>query len=92
MNYNIPFNEWPEEIDLSTQLTPEEKNKPLELENLSHKKSAIEVRASIHEKSAKNSKEKVERKSYQKLLKERFKKPLRRGDKIQNMQKKNRNK
>ncbi|MEQ9299425.1 MAG: DEAD/DEAH box helicase [Cyclobacteriaceae bacterium] len=88
MNYSIPFNEFPEEVEVTSQLTPEEKNKPLALEEPSHKDLAIEVGASFHEKSAKNSKEKVEKKSYNKLLKERYKKPLRRGDKIQNMKKK----
>jgi len=88
MNYSIPFNEFPEEVEVSSQLTPEEKDKPLEVEEVFHKTPAIEVGASFHEKSAKNSKEKTERKSYQKKLKERFKKPIRRGDKIQNRKKK----
>jgi ATP-dependent RNA helicase RhlE len=89
MNYVIPFNEIPKEVEVSTQLTPEEKNKPLIQQELSEKKSGIEVGASFHEKSAKNSREKVERKSYPKMMKERYKKPIRRGDKIQNIKKKN---
>lgn len=92
MNYTIPFNELPEEVKVSTQLTPEEENKPLDPDELYHKKSSIEVGASTHEKSAKNSKEKTKRKSYQEKLKERYKKPIRRGDKIQNMKKKNKKK
>jgi len=88
MNYSIPFNEFPQEVEVSTQLTPEEKNKPIDPDEAYNKAPAIEVGASFHEKLPKNSKEKAERKSYQKTLKERYKKPLRRGDKIQNMKKK----
>lgn len=87
MNYGIPFNELPEEVEVSDQRTPEEKDKPFEQAEVVTKPS-IEVGASFHEKSAKNSKEKTEKKSYEKQLKERYKKPIRRGDKIQNMKKK----
>ena len=89
MNYTIPFNEWPEEVAVSAQLTPEEKDKPLDPEEQHHKNTAHQAGDSFHEKSAKNSKEKTVKISYQKKLKERFKKPVRRGDKIQNMKKKN---
>ena len=92
MKYDIPFTEFPKEIEVSSQLTPEEKPKSLILEEISHKDSGIEAGPSFHEKSAKNSKEKVEKLSYQKTLKSRFKKPLRRGDKIQNMKKKKKRK
>ena len=88
MNYTIPLNTFPEEVSLASRLTPEEKDKPMELEEVPVKRSANEAGASFHEKSAKNSKEKIERKSYSKLMKEKFKKPLRRGDKIQNKKKK----
>jgi len=92
MNYTIPLNEWPDEVQVSTQLAPEEKEKVLEPVEQNHKKSAIEVGASYHEKSAKNSKEKTKKKSYTQKVKEKFGKPIRRGDKIQNMKKKNRKK
>lgn len=92
MNYTIPINEWPEEVEMSTRLTPEEKEKPMDSDEPHHKTTVIEVGASTHKKSAKNSKEKTERKSYQKKLKERYKKPIKRGDKIQNMKKKNKKK
>jgi len=88
MNYSIPFSEFPEEVKIESRLTPEEKNKPIDLDELSLKDSSIEVGASFHEKSAKNSKEQVQKKSYNKQMKEKFKKPIRRGDKIQNMKKK----
>jgi len=89
MKYDIPLNEWPTEVEVSHKLTPEEKDKPIDPDEFYHQKSTREVGAATHEKSAKNSKVKVERKPYNKILKERFKKPIRRGDKIQNMKKKN---
>ncbi len=89
MKYNIPLIEFPNEVDQSTQLTPEEKPKPVEEFESAHKIETFEAGASFHEKSAKNSKEKVERESRKKQLKKKFKKPLKRGDRIQN---KNKNK
>lgn len=90
MNYTIPFKEFPEEVEINPQLSPEEKPKLLDEDDSAHKKSLIEVGAAFHEKSAKNSKEKTERISYKRKLKEKYKKPLRRGDKIQNLKKKKR--
>jgi len=87
MNYTIPLTEFPKEVAVSDQLTPEE-NKTITPFELNADISSSEVGASFQEKSAKNSKVKVQRKSYKKKLKERFKKPIRRGDKIQNMKKK----
>lgn len=92
MQYKIPMNEWPSEVTISGQLTPEEKEKPEEPEEIVHKKDTQQRGASFHEKSAKNSKAKTEKKSYEKKIKEKFKKPIRRGDKIQNMKKKNKRK
>lgn len=88
MNYEIPFNEFPDEVRIESRLTPEEKNKPIDLDELSLNEPVKEVGASFHEKSAKNSKTPVQKKSYNKQMKEKFKKPIRRGDKIQNMKKK----
>ena len=90
MNYNIPLNTFPEHVEISTQLTPEERATPIEIIEISDKTPDIQVGASFHEKSAKNSKVKVERKSHAQLLKEKFKKPIRKGDKIQNAKKKKR--
>lgn len=88
MNYKIPLAAIPDEVPIASRLTPEEKNKPVEMEEVHIKRPVIESGASFHEKSAKNSKEKIERKSYSKQMKEKFKKPLKRGDKIQNKKKK----
>jgi len=89
MNYKIPLIPFPKDVEVTTQLTPEEKPKPDTEEESPHKDQSIKVGASFHKKSAKNSKERTEKKSYRKQLKERYKKPVRRGDKIQNMRKKN---
>lgn len=88
MNYTIPISNIPEEIEISHQLMDDEKDKPVDEINISDKNSLKESGASFHKKSAKNSKAKTEKKSYNKTLKEKFKKPIRRGDKIQNMKKK----
>jgi ATP-dependent RNA helicase RhlE len=90
MNYAIPLHEFPEEVPISNQLTPEEKKKPIDLDELEEKRSSARIKDKSKEKTVKNSKEKVERKSYTQQLKERYKKPLRRGDKIQNKKKKKR--
>jgi len=88
MNYTIPISNIPEEVEISHQLIDDEKDKPIDEINISDKNSMTESGASFHKKSAKNSKAKTEKKSYNKTLKEKFKKPIRRGDKIQNMKKK----
>ena len=92
MNYTIPLNAWPSEVKISSELTPEEKDKPIEPVEKVHKKTASEAGPSHHPKSAKNSKPEVKKKSYSEKMKEKFKKPIRRGDKIQNMKKKNKGK
>ena len=92
MNSTIPLNKLPEEVAVSSQLTPEEKNKPIDPDELYAEKLVVKVGDSFHEKSAKNSREKVDKKSYNETVKERYKKPVRRGDKIQNMKKKRKKK
>ena len=89
MNYTIPIKELPAELEISRQLTPEEKDKPIDFDAQQLNKNDSEARPSIQKKSAKNSKEKTKKVPYKTLLKQRFKKPIRRGDKIQNMKKKN---
>jgi ATP-dependent RNA helicase RhlE len=88
MNYSIPLLELPQEVEISSQLTHEEKNKPIAHKEIILKKISQESGASFHEKLSKNKKQNIKRKS----LKERFKKPIRRGDKIQNLKKKNKKK
>jgi ATP-dependent RNA helicase RhlE len=93
MKYSIPLKEWPEEVKMSSQLTPEEKHKPIDPDEVYDQKPVVKTGgASVHEKSAKNSRERVEKKSYNESVKERYKKPIRRGDKIQNLKKKRKKK
>ena len=89
MKYEIPTIEFPKNVEKSSMLTPEEKEKKVIQVELSELKPVNNVGASYHEKSAKNSREKIPKKSYKKQIKEKYKKPIRRGDKIQNRKKKN---
>ena len=83
MAYKIPVKEFPEEVEISDQLTPEERPRVHELvdHNRNIKKSLSGP--SVHEKSAKNKKVN-EGGSYKRDLAKKYKKPQRRGDKIQN--------
>ncbi|CAM4150408.1 DEAD/DEAH box helicase [Zobellia nedashkovskayae] len=85
MNYKIPFNEFPKEVEISSELTPEEDVKPVDPHaELADDDSPIQKGASFHKKSAKNSKVQAEVKSYERKIKKKYKKPQKRGDKIQN--------
>lgn len=89
MNYQIPETAFPEEVQVESRLTPEEKAKPMDNQvELSEKREVPKTGASFHEKSAKNSKEKPEMKAYERKLKQKYKKSQKRGDKIQNQKKK----
>jgi ATP-dependent RNA helicase RhlE len=92
MSYTIPFQELPTEVEISSKLIPEEMDKPTVSQEISDKNPGRKMVASVHKKSAKNSKAKTEKLSYQQQLKAKYKKPLRRGDKTQNMKKKNKKK
>lgn len=92
MQMQIPVVPFPQEVTVNTELTPEEKDKPVELMEPETKKSGYQPGPSFHEKSAKNSREKTVKKSYEQKLKEKFKKPIRRGDKIQNLRSKKKRK
>jgi ATP-dependent RNA helicase RhlE len=92
MNYAIPSVEFPEEVKVSHQLTPEEKDKPVEVADQSENRSSGKGGEAFHEKSSKNSKEVVHTKSYNDRVKKLYKKPVRRGDKIQNLKKKRKKK
>jgi len=93
MDYAIPLNVWPEDVKRSSQLTPEERRKSIDPDEVYDQKPILKTGgASVHEKSAKNSRERVAKKSYNESVKERYKKPIRRGDKIQNLKKKRKKK
>lgn len=90
MKYSIPFNAFPDEVEVASQLTPEEMIIPAETEEVPDRKIRVGAGASFHKKSARNSKVKTKRKSYQAKMKEKYKRPIKRGDKIQNKNKKKR--
>lgn len=90
MNYTIPFNELPAEVEISTTLIPEEKPKVEEAEELRNDDQYLPG-ASFHEKKDKNKKTN-QTESYQQQLKRKYKKPIRRGDKIQNQKSKRKKK
>lgn len=92
MKYTIPTIALPKEVDISKELTPEESEKPINLQENHVPAPNLEVGASFHEKSAKNNKVRPEKKSYGTKMKERYKKPIRRGDKIQNLKSKRKKK
>ena len=87
MNYKIPVRDVPSEVEVSKELTPEERPKIVEHENPHKVSNEYQPGASFHEKKEKNQKVN-ERGKYQRELKRKYKKPKTRGDKNYN----NRNK
>jgi len=87
MNHQILEIEFPEDVELSSLLTPEEQPKVKEI-NSAHKLSVVDNPGpAYHEKSEKNQKENLGG-SYQRIITKKYKKPRTKGDKIQNMRKK----
>jgi len=88
MNYEIPKMEFPEEVEISERLTPEERPKHIERDN-PHTKPADEDAPgpAFHEKSEKNSKVN-EGGSYRREIAAKYKKPKTRGDKTYNLRNK----
>jgi ATP-dependent RNA helicase RhlE len=87
MGYKIPETEFPQWVEISQELIPEERPKAKEI-NTGHKKIEIARGPAFHEKSKKNQK----RNSGGKALKmaKKYKKPKTRGDKTINSRKKRR--
>ena len=83
MKIEIPSVDFPVEVELSEELTPEERPKEIEIEN-PHKKAVDDERgAAFHEKSEKNSKTN-QGGSYRREIAKKYKKPRTRGDKNYN--------
>ena len=82
MDFKIPVLELPSEVEISDQLTPEERPKEVEIDN-PHKRKEDTVGAAFHEKSEKNS-QVNEGGSYRRLIAKKYKKPRTRGDKNYN--------
>ena len=85
MEYSIPVNELPEEIEVSTQKIPEEETVVREIHN-PHKVVEMERGASFHEKKEKNKKTN-QGGSYRREIAKKYKKPKTRGDKNLNRKK-----
>ena len=82
MKIEIPKVEFPSEVEISEELTPDERPKEVERNN-PHKRNELEVGAAFHEKSAKNSKTN-QGGSYRREIAKKYKKPKTRGDKNYN--------
>lgn len=91
MKTPILVHPFPQEVAVSTELTAEERPKPADEGETLQRDHTPEGGASFHEKKDKNKKtnNKI---SYEQQLKARYKKPIRRGDKIQNMKSKRKKK
>ena len=83
MKIEIPKSEFPSEVEVSEELTPDERPEEVEINN-PHKKGVEDERgAAFHEKSEKNS-QVNEGGSYRRLIAKKYKKPRTRGDKNYN--------
>jgi ATP-dependent RNA helicase RhlE len=84
MAYEIPKLEFPEDVEISERLTPEERPKHIERNN-PHTRPADEDAPgpAFHQKSEKNSKENLGG-SYRREIAKKYKKPKTRGDKNYN--------
>ncbi|MGI9532422.1 DEAD/DEAH box helicase [Lutimonas sp.] len=80
MQQEIPINPLPEEVEVSKELMPEEKDRSSEKEIGSKKKTLTKSGAAFHEKSEKNKKVNLGG-SYKREIKKKYKKPKTRGQK-----------
>lgn len=85
MNYEIPENEFPSEVEISDQLTPEER--PRDTKNHNRNMKTNQGAGGFHEKKEKNKKTNQGGK-YRRELAKKYKKPKTRGDKNANRRKK----
>ncbi len=82
MKIEIPKIDFPDEVEISEELTPDERPKEVERNN-PHKRNEEERGAAFHEKSKKNSKVNLGG-SYRREIVKKYKKPKTRGDKNYN--------
>jgi ATP-dependent RNA helicase RhlE len=83
MDYKIPITDFPDEVQISRQLIPEEQEDKSNLENPNKLVNADTTGPAFHDKSAKNSKVNLGSR-YHREIKTKFKKPKTKGDKNQN--------
>lgn len=88
MNKKIGKEDLPQEVEISTQLIPEEEPKPKEIYNPNKNTDEDAPGPAFHEKSDKNKKVNLGG-SYRREIKKKYKKPKTRGDKNYNRKKKN---
>lgn len=89
MSYKIPIIDFPEEVIINHELTPEERPKHSKEKNPNRNRSAHKItsESAFHEKKDKNKKSN-QGGSYRRKLAKKYKKPQKRGDKIMNKKKK----
>lgn len=80
MDYKIPLVDFPDEVDYSTRLTPEERPKMAEISGAFHPAMIDASSSAFHEKSEKNKKIN-EGGKYRRELAKKYKKPKSKGDK-----------
>lgn len=88
MEMKIKQLEFPNEVAVSDKLTPEEQPKVKEINNPNKKPNDGTAGASFHEKKEKNKKVNLGG-SYQRTIKQKYKKPKTKGDKTYNLKNKN---
>lgn len=91
MKMEIPQHNFPEEVEISKQLTPEEQPRILEPDNPHKRLDDDAPGASFHEKKEKNKKTN-QGGSYRRTIKQKYKKPKTRGDKNYNQRNKKKKK
>ena len=87
MKMQVPQEELPAEIEISSELIPEEQPKVFEINNPGKKKDENAPGPAFHEKKEKNRKENLGG-SYRREIAKKYKKPKTRGDKNANRRKK----
>ena len=89
MSYEIPIIEFPEEVTINHELTPEERPNLSNEKDPNRNRSAHKItsESAFHEKKDKNKKSN-QGGSYRRKLAKKYKKPQKRGDKIMNTKKK----
>lgn len=83
MAYEIPKKKMPRAVDISKELTADERPVGFEINSIHKLPSVIQGGGAFHEKSEKNSKTN-QGGSYKRLIKKKYKKPKTKGDKIFN--------
>ncbi|HKK63490.1 MAG TPA: DEAD/DEAH box helicase [Bacteroidales bacterium] len=88
MSYKIPVMDFPEEVEISQELIQEERPQIIDLKKPTQNSSSLVRGPSFHEKSKKNQKTNSGGKAG--VTRKKYKKPQKRGDKIQNLRSKKR--